>query len=78
MITLTLNGQPCTCDKVQTLTELLRARAIAPDTVAVALNGTFVPKDRHDTTPPARRRHNRDPRTGLGRVKGELRVKSEE
>jgi len=51
MITLTLNGQPCTCDKVQTLTELLRARAIAPDTVAVALNGTFVPKDRYDTTP---------------------------
>jgi sulfur carrier protein len=52
MPAITLNGQPKRLDPLPaTLADLLVVLGYTPGTVAVALEGTFVPKSQHGQTP---------------------------
>ncbi len=52
--TLRLNDATVPCPQGMTLTDLLTAHDMAPDQVATAVNGTFVPRPmrRHHTLQP--------------------------
>ena len=51
-MTITLNGESYSVDiKELSVTKLLEKKKVeSPDMVSVQLNGTFLPKDKYDTT----------------------------
>ncbi len=46
MITLTVNGKPREIEREMTIPEFLAAHGVNPETVAVAVNGEVVAKER--------------------------------
>ncbi len=49
MMKIMLNGTPLELDKGVTITELLKHHGYADKVVAIAVNGSFVPKSAHNT-----------------------------
>lgn len=51
MISITVNDAPLELETPPTISALLQDKGYAGKLVAVAINGQFVPKSQHDSTP---------------------------